>query len=350
MLEFNDIVFTGSGNELMDPLVTQSVDQRNLERKGKNATDLIGIANKTPLNDDERFGSVNGVNELPTINENGTYEEMTSTVGPKKGFEVVSYGEKITSSRLFGRWLMASKTLVGATDTIRKEFLNTASKTRNLLMAAEKSIDIEATKLLTSGFTVSAATGPGSATPKGLSLFNASHTIYAEGHTTFSNLESGALTAITLTAAIKKHISIRLENGSRVKQPRVEGYTLLVSPDGEENARSILNDGSKFAADGNNSEKRNVFMFEGFRVKLEILEEVGNYDRNGVQIGTAVMWFVLNKPALVEAKAAKLIRLTNATVDSYMSNETKQSVIDITEDFTVDHFWLEYFVVGSTGA
>jgi hypothetical protein len=80
MQEFNDIVFTGSGNDLLDPLVTGSVDQRNLERKGKATLGVIGISNKQPLNDDERFGSVNGVNELPKINENGTYEEMTSTV------------------------------------------------------------------------------------------------------------------------------------------------------------------------------------------------------------------------------------------------------------------------------
>jgi hypothetical protein len=125
---------------------------------------------------------------------------------------------------------------------------------------------------------------------------------------------------------------------------------LCVAAEGEENAREILNNGSKFAATGTNANVENIFMYEGFRVKLEILEKLGDYDRNGTQIGTAVMWFVLNRPSLVEAKAAKMLRLTNATVDSYMNNETKQAVIDITEDFTVDHFGLEYFVVGSTGA
>jgi len=350
MTEFNDIVFTGSGSELMDPLVTETVDQRNISRKGKDARDVIGVVNKMPLNSNETFSSVNGVNELPTINENGTYEEMVMTVWPEKWFKVISYGEKVTSSRIFGRWLATSKTLKGANDDMKAEFLNTASKTRNLLTAAEKIVDVQATKLLADGFSVSAAYGPGSATPKWLSLFNASHTIYADGLTTFSNLQTGALTATTLKAALQLHIAIRLENGDRVKQPRTEWYTLLVSPAGEENAREILNNGSRFASDGNNSSKENIFSFEGFRVKLEILEKLGDYDRSGTQIGTDAMWFVLNKPALVEAKAAKMIRLTNATVDSYMNNETKQSIIDVTEDFCVDHFWLEYFVVGSTWA
>jgi len=342
MQEFNDIVFNGSGSELMDPLVTETVDQRNLARKDKDAREVVGVVNKMPLNSKETFSSVNGVNDLPEINENGTYEEMVLSVWPEKGFKVVEYGAKITSSRLFGRWLAASKTLKGANDDMKAEFLNTASKTKNLLLAAEKTVDNQVAKLLTAGFTVSAAYWPGSATPKGLSLFNAAHTIYADGYTTFSNLATGALTATTLKAALQLHIAIRLENGDRVQQPRAEGYTLLVSAAGEENAREILNNGSKFSATGTNANVENIFMFEGFKVKLEILSKLGD---NG--IGTDVMWFVLNKPALVEAKAAKMIRLANATVDSYTNNETKQSIVDISEAFAVDHFGLEYFCVGS---
>lgn len=297
-----------------------------------------------PLNSKETFSSVNGVNELPVINENGTYTEMVLSVGPEKGFKVVEYGTKITSSRLFGRWLAASKTLKGANDDMKAQFLNTASKTKSLLEAAEKTVDYQVTKLLADGFSIGAAYGPGSATPKGLSLFSASHTIYADGYTTYSNLATGALTAANLKAALVLQIAIRLENGDRVSQPRTEGYTLLVSPAGEQNAREILNDGSKFAATDNNSSKLNIFMFEGFKVNLEILEKLGD---NG--IGSDVMWFVLNKPGLKQAKAAKMIRLANAQVDSYINNETKQSIIDISEAFTVEHFGLEYFVVGSTG-
>jgi len=327
----------------MDPLVTESIDQRKLSRKGIDTRNVLGVTNKMPLNSNETFSSVNGVNELPVINENGTYEEMSSSVGPEKGFKVIEYGEKITSSRLFGRRQAASKSLKGASDDIRKEYLNTASKTRNLLSAAEKGAEYQTTKLLTKGFSVSAAYGPGSATPKGLPLFSASHTIYADGFTTFSNLVSGALTSTTLKAAIQLHIAIRLENGDRVSQPRKEGYTLMVSPAGEENARSILNDGSKFAAAGT-AETRNIFMFEGFRVNLEILEKLGDYDRNGEAIGTDVMWFLSNKPIIKETKAAKMIRLANAQIDTYTNNETKQSIIDVSESFAIDHYGLEYAI------
>lgn len=41
MQEFNDIVFNGSGSELMDPLVTETIDQRNMARKGTDSRDVI---------------------------------------------------------------------------------------------------------------------------------------------------------------------------------------------------------------------------------------------------------------------------------------------------------------------
>jgi hypothetical protein len=44
--------------------------------------------------------------------------------------------------------------------------------------------------------------------------------------------------------------------------------------------REMLNNGSKFAATGSNSALENVFMFEGSRVKLEIMERLGSYDRD----------------------------------------------------------------------
>jgi len=110
-------------------------------------------------------------------------------------------------------------------------------------------------------------------------LFSNSHTIFATGGT-FSNLVVGALSAKTLKQAIKKHIDIRLENGDRVNQPRTAGYTLFVSADLEMEAREILNNGSKFAAAGATSATENVFMFEGSRVKLEVMEKLGSYDRD----------------------------------------------------------------------
>ena len=345
---FDEITFNWGGNELMDPMVTKVVDQMNLERKATAAKAKLWFVDTKPLSENETYGSVNGVNELPKILENWTKEEMLLSVGPTKGYSIVEYGSKITSSFLFWEWLKTAQTLKGASDDLRAEFVNQAKKTKKLLQAADMWVEIECTKVFAKGFAITAAKWPGSATPKGLPLFSASHTIYATGGT-FSNLETGALTATNLATAIGKHIAIRLENGSRVKQPRMEGYTLFVSADKELAARVILNDNSKFAGTGTNANLGNQFMFEGSKVNLEVMDKLGDYDKDGNIIGSTTQWFLVNMPALKEAEALKFIRLYSPLVKQYMNNETDQSIVDVRNGFAVDHFWAEYFIVGSNG-
>jgi hypothetical protein len=157
------------------------------------------------------------------------------------------------------------------------------------------------------------------------------------------------LTATNLATAIEKHIAIRLENGSRVKQPRMEGYTLFVSPGKELAARVILNDNSKFAGTGTNANLGNQFMFEGSKVNLEVMDKLADYDKNGTIIGSATQWFLVNMPALKEAEALKFIRLCSPLVKQYINNETDQSIVDVRNGYAVDHFGAEYFIVGSNG-
>jgi len=350
VISFDEITFGGGGSELMNPLITKTVDQINLERKWSKAKESLCFSDTRPLSSTETYSSVNGVNELPVILENGTKEEIEVSVWPSKGYSIVEYGGKITSSFLFGEWLRTAKTLNGASDDLKAEFVAQSQKTKKLMNAAEKGMEYECVKVYTKGFSTTAGYWPGSATPKGLSLFNASHTVFATGGT-FSNLATGALTSTTLKAGIQLHIAARLENGDRVSQPRTAGYTLYVSPAGEVNAREILNNGSKFSAlSANNSNVENVFMFEGSKVVLEIMEKLGDYDKDGTLIGTDVMWFLANKPALKEAEAFKFIRLYSPIVKQYMNDETDQSIVDIRNGFAADHYGAEYFVVGSTGA
>lgn len=348
-LTFDEITFNWGGNELMDPMITKVVDQINLERKASEVKAQLGFSDTLPLSANETYSSVNGVNSLPTINENGTKEEMELSVWPTKGYKIVEYGAKITSSFLFGEWLKKSKTLNGAKDDLKAEFVNIAQKTKKLMLAAEKGMAHEAIKVLTKGFSITTAYGPWSGTPKAKALFASNHTIYKTGGT-FSNIVSGALTSVTLKEAIAKHLAIRLENGDKVDQPRKEGYTLFVSPAGEMNAREILNNGSKFAATGSNASAMNVFEFEGSRVRLEVLDQIGDYDSEGVQIGTDVMWFLANMPIIRETQALKCIRLYSPIVKQYMNNETDQSIVDVRNGFTCDHYGAEYGIVGSTGA
>jgi hypothetical protein len=98
-----------------------------------------------------------------------------------KNVDRVEFGGKITSSFLFGEWLKKSQTLVGAKDDLKAEFVAMAQKTKKLLKAAEKGMYYEALKVLTKGSSITAAYGPGSATPKGKALFANNHTVYSTG-------------------------------------------------------------------------------------------------------------------------------------------------------------------------
>ena len=346
---FDEITFNGGGSDLMDPMITKVVDQINLEREGKQIKAILGYVDTLPLSANETYSSVNGVNELPAINENGTKEEMELSVGPAKGYKIQEFGWKITSSFLFGEWLKKSKTLVGAKDDLKAEFVSMAKKSKKLMKAAEKGMYYEALKVLTKGSSITTAYGPGSATPKGKSLFAPNHTVYATGGT-FSNVGTVLTNLATGTAALKAaialHLAIRLENGDRVQQPRAEGYTWFVSPAQEILAREILNNGSKFSASGTNAAVENVFMFDGSKVRLEIIDKLWDTDRDGVAIGNDANWYLVNMPALKEAEALKCIRSYSPIVKQYMNNETDQSIVDIRNGFTCDHFGAEYFIVG----
>ena len=159
-LTFDEITFNGGGNELLDPMITKVVDQINLERPAMAAKKVLGYVDVKPLSVNETYSSVNGVNELPEILENGTKEEMELSVGPTKGFKIKEYGSKITSSFLFGEWLKTAKTLTGAKDDLKAEFVSMANKTKKLMRAADKGMEYEAIKVLTLGASITTGYGP----------------------------------------------------------------------------------------------------------------------------------------------------------------------------------------------
>jgi len=96
-----------------------------------------------------------------------------------------------------------------------------------------------------------------------------------EGTKTFSNyLGELALDSTNLKAGIARiKNDLRLQNGDYIEVP--SEYELLVPRALETTAREVLNNGSKFSADGSNSNKENVFMFEGSRVKLVVIDTIG---------------------------------------------------------------------------
>ena len=266
-IEFNNgITFNWGGNETLDALITETVDQQDLIEESKDLMEKLMFVNKKPLQKNEQFGSINPVNELPGLNENGTKEELERIVWPKKGFAVTERGWKLTESFLFTQWLRKTMPLVGAPESIQGTALDMSSNARSLIKSADLSSAYQMLEVLTKWFTISTANGAGSATPKGNALFATDHTIYKLPLESFSNkvADNGVLTSARLQIAIDLLKVARLENGQKVKQPKgKDAYKLFVSREGAVNARSILNtDGTSagmYTGTDNNSSAINTF-------------------------------------------------------------------------------------------
>lgn len=166
----------------------------------------------------------------------------------------------------------------------------------------------------------------------------------------FSNIVANnpVLSNASLKEAIRIHKEdIRLQNGDYVAMP--ESFDLLVPRELETSATEILNNGSKYAADGNNSSKENVFRFEGSRVNLVVVPQFNFMTKSGGSVGSKTMWFLFNKEVALESNALRYIELYDANIEMYKDNANKDELISIDLGCTVDHYGAQYCVVGSRG-
>ena len=244
------------------------------------------------------------------------------------------------------KWVEASETLENADSSVKSEWARIARNIKGLERSKIKTKNKLFVELLANGRKTDQAFGPGSLTPYGQALFSTAHP-YLEGTKTFSNY-AGALSldATNLKTAINQlKVDVRLQNGDYIDVPTE--YELLVPKELETTARETLNNGSNFAADGSNSSKENVFVFEGSRVKLVVLPTLGGLDKRGNQIGTGTMWFVYNREGAMQAQAARYIELYPAEIEVYKNDDNKNHYISVDMSCTVDHYGLEQFVVGA---
>jgi hypothetical protein len=183
-------------------------------------------------------------------------------------------------------------------------------------------------------------------------LFDANQP-YKNGTATFSNLlttPNGALTAITLQDAIDKHkTALRLQNGDRVMTPSV--YKLIVSRENAVEARKILNTAGNqvgvFSGTGNNAQQLNQFSFNGNIVEVVENGFIGYTKTDGSSVGDDGNWFLLNGDGAAMASAMRFITLYDAEVNVYQNDSNNNTYVSLDLGYSVDHYGLESFIVGS---
>lgn len=338
------------GAKLLRSEILEIMDENVYASGTDPVADSLGFVVENVEIRDGKFTSMLGAQGLEEIGEMDEFPLANKEQGYEKGYKLARYARRVGASKPLTKWIMASQSSAKFDATVKTEIARLGSDVRELTEGVKITKNEIVTEVLTKGFSVTAAYGPGSAHGDGQALFSAAHVIKSTGATQ-SNLQAGVLSQVTLLATLEKLRNMKNGRGRYMK--RAMTYTLVVSLRQEELARKILNNGSNFAAavDGvatSNDVTLSVFQFEGFRVELMVLETLGQPKTDGTIVGTDTMWFVINKEAARSRRSFKYINLYNEEMDMWYDSNTKISYVDVDLSFTADAFDYEV-IVGSTG-
>lgn len=353
----NGINVASGGHEALDALVTELVNEQDLQLTYAEYKTALGFVEQKARSKTEKFSARAGVLEMDQIHENSILPEAERTKLPNKGFEIVQYGNKLTTSKLMTKWLKNSNTLEGAPDDIISEFSQMVDSGRDLIEMAMMRITMEMIKVYTQGFSITTSFWPWSPTPKGLPLFSKFHTA-RQGTIIFPNVDPSYTHQPLGIASLQNALDVlksvvRAENGYRVNGSKC--YELVVGTDLAVTARQILNDNMNggqpwnYSGTGNNANQLNQFSFKGNQVKIVEIPFLGDYDKDNNQLGTDAYWFLRNPELLKKSRALKMISLYDVEVDNYINKDTKTYVIDADMGFGVDHYGAEIAIFGSKG-
>lgn len=351
----NWITFEGSGRELFDSLVTETIKQNELMEDHKQYKSILDYTDTTLLSPDQKFSSRTPNGWLKGITETGVKSQRDFTFWPKKELNQREVGEKFTNSYLFTQWSRTAQTLKGAPDMIQAEFVNSSEQAKDLVIAYDITYAEEMVKVPALWFSVTASEGPGSACARdGLSLFNASHLL--KDGTTFSNIYSSTIDyssvasgQTALQTMINQLKNMKFDNGKKIKQPKGEPYKLYCSRVRETYWLEVINNGSDKAGTGSNSAKENTFSFRNNLVQVVVLDLLGDTDSDGNVIGTDNMIFLSNPMGVKKMKALRCANLYSPRIKVWENDETEELNTSIRAIVGASHFDLEFCMVGSQG-
>lgn len=357
------VTYSGSGFPTLDGTIIETFNRDDIMPEHKQYMAIMDFSDMPLLNPNQTFAAKAAPTAMGDVLETGIAENADMIFTPKKGVYQVEIARKYSRSHLFTKWARQAKTLQGAPDAIQAELLDVAAETRDLALAYDVRYAEEMVKLWTKGFSVTAATGPGSATPKGKALFATNHTYGVTGGLisgTFANVKNGALTfdpnsstdlsngAARVQDLIDLLKQARDENGKYVRQ--IGPYKLYVSRIREVFWKAVLNNHSRFSGQGTNAMKENQFLFDGNIVEVVVLDLLGQPDYQGTAIGTTDYIFVTNSGALKQSKSIKTYRLYPLTIESWVNMDTKVLTTDGRAAIGVDHYGAELYIAASTCA
>lgn len=343
----NGINVDSGGNVLLNWLITDIINQNDLGIDYAELKTKMEFVDTITSSLNEKFTGLDGATELSLIQENGLKPEKERTKLPEKGYAIVEYGNKITTSYLMKERLKTSKTLTTASSDVKTEWTKISNDSWYLLEGAMMNITQDMTMLWVKWLDpISATNGPGSPTPKGRPLFSLTHP-YRNNTATFANVAPTnlPLSAVSLQQAIDILKSqVRLENGYKVKWPR-GAYKLHVSLNNAVTARQILNtpwsSAGMYSGVANNSNQINQFNFNWNLVEIVENPRLWDVNTNWLELWTDATWFLTNPRYLKDSKSFRMMSLYTPKIKNYTNDDTDAFVIDARLWFAVDHYGAE---------
>lgn len=367
----NGIAVSAWGSDLLNALLTDVVGELEIQESYANQKKDLCFVDVRALSLDQTFSSIAWPTEIDEINENGVKPEGERVKNPNKGFEIIEYGQKLTTSFIMTQWIKKSKSIRGASDSVKQAWQALSRDSKFLIKGAMIRMTIEMTKVYTEWFgAISQAKGAGSPTPKGLPLFSLFHTS-KQGAITWRNMGNvegtvnylnAPLTLATWHATLQNALNVmknvvKLENGYKPDRPADGVWDLVVSSLVAPIARRLLNEtqsGTPLMYSGRsswpgagNEKETNQFMFQGNKIRLIEIPLLWDTDKHNNMIGTPQMWFLRNSTLCKEIKALKCINLYDPIMKNYQNDDTDAYVVDIRAGFAVDHYGAELVLFGS---
>ena len=305
---------------------------------------VLGFVNEDIVLVDGVITSMVGPEPLEEIAEDGVSTIATLMEGFNKRYKLKEYSLKHKCTKVLSKWLEKGPNFDGVDSSVKTELLKFRDNLTNLVYGNVLIRNQIMQDVFARGFSVTEAYGPGSALGDGQALISATHVIkkpFVGGPTTFDNTATGALSATTLESTIEKYkTSIYAPNGYRIKTPDV--FTLMVPRALETTARKILNSSGPqagiYAGTANNANLLNVFSFQGSKVKLVVLDMLGEYRKDGTRIGNDAMWFLANTEYNLMYRSFRVFSLWDKEVETWKDDETSAMMTKIGTYFTADAF------------
>lgn len=358
---FSQFTFASTQDKVFNSELVDLVNEAEVSAQDKNAEQVVsdmGFYMQPAVNPNQQVSVKVGARELSQLTEGQVIPLIDGGKWPDKGILVNPYGGKRMVTKLAYDWAMSNNTLSGASPSVEQAIADFVDGVKDLRTGATRDKAIEATRVLTQGFSVSAAYWPWSATPGGQSLFDTDHP-YKNGAATFRNVLGGGfgtlndnLSATSLQAAIDLlKYGTKTQRGDKITKP--DYYTLIIPTELEVTAGSVLNTATNmsglYAGTGSNANLVNTFYFNGNKVKFVSNPWLGADTEEKGTLGTTTQWYLANEMAMKSQRALRYLPLNDGELEMWYDENTKNRYVSYYHACAFDHFGAEPFIVGSLG-